>query len=127
MHDNAAARLAAQGDALARRLDRTGERIDELQRELAEERVTWRSDDELYSVAVDGNGRLLDLDIAARALHSAHASRIGRGIVEAIGSARAAAVEVGRRRWKEEFGSTSMLDGLLPEPEESDDDRPRKK
>lgn len=112
--------ITARVGEIADRLDRTGERIDELKRELAEERVSWRSDDELYAIAVDGNGRLLDLEIAPQALVDAHLDRIGPHIVAAIGAARSAAVAVGRQRWEEEFGSTTMLDGLLPEIDEPD-------
>lgn len=115
MYDDGTARIAARGEELASRLDRTGERIEELQRELADERVAWRSEDGLYHVAVDGNGRLLDLDIAAPALRSPHPERIGPAVVAAVGAARRAAVELARQRWKEEFGSTTMLDSMLPE------------
>lgn len=120
MHDDAATRLAASGGEIADRLDRTGERIDELRRRLAEERMTWQSEDELYAVEVDGNGQLLDLHIAPRALGGAHLERIGANVVAAIDAARSVAVAVSRQRWGQEFGTTTMLDGLLPEVNESD-------
>ncbi|MQA87888.1 MAG: hypothetical protein GEV03_25500 [Streptosporangiales bacterium] len=121
MYHNGTARIAAQGEELASRLDRTSDRIEELQRELAGKRVAWRSEDGLYRVAVDGNGRLLDLDIEPLAIRSAHPEKVGPAVVAAVIAARRAAVEVARLRWQEEFGSTTILDSMLPESDEPGD------
>ncbi|MET8997099.1 YbaB/EbfC family nucleoid-associated protein [Amycolatopsis sp. NPDC004169] len=63
----------------------------ELDTKLAAARYTARSGDQLVTAVVTGQGKLLDLRIEDRALHGAHAQRLGLSIVEAVRGARAAA------------------------------------
>lgn len=72
------------------------EEFERLAAEQAEERFTGRSASGLVEVEVDGNGRLVDLDVSPEALHQADPGKIGPDTIEAIASARAAATLSGR-------------------------------
>ncbi|MFJ9778766.1 YbaB/EbfC family nucleoid-associated protein [Amycolatopsis sp. NPDC101161] len=63
----------------------------ELDARLAATRHTARSSDQLVTVTVTGQEKLLDLRIDDRALHGAHVQKLGFDIVEAVRNARAAA------------------------------------
>ncbi|MGW4057780.1 YbaB/EbfC family nucleoid-associated protein [Amycolatopsis sp. NPDC004747] len=63
----------------------------ELDARLAAARHTAGSGDRLVTAVVTGQGKLLDLRIDDRALHGAHAQKLGLSIVEAVRAARAAA------------------------------------
>ncbi|WP_410598044.1 YbaB/EbfC family nucleoid-associated protein [Amycolatopsis sp. lyj-23] len=63
----------------------------ELDARLGAARHAAGSGDRLVTAVVTGQGKLLDLRIEDRALHGAHAQRVGLSIVEAIRAARAAA------------------------------------
>src|SRR4051794_5770106 len=63
----------------------------ELDAQLAATRHTARSSDQLVTVTVTGQEKLLDLRIDDRALHGAHAQKLGLSIVEAVRNARTAA------------------------------------
>lgn len=63
----------------------------ELDARLAAARHTARSGDQLVTAVVTGQGKLLDLRIDDRALHGAHAQKLGLSIVEAVRAARATA------------------------------------
>jgi DNA-binding protein YbaB len=60
----------------------------ELDARLAAARHSGSSADQLVTAVVTGQGKLLDLRIEDRALHGAHAQKLGLGIVEAVRNAR---------------------------------------
>jgi DNA-binding protein YbaB len=63
----------------------------ELDTQLAATRHTAHSGDHLVTVTVTGQEKLVDLRIDDRALHGAHAQKLGLSIVEAVRNARTAA------------------------------------
>lgn len=64
------------------------QQADELDARLAIARHTARSADQLVTAVVSGQGKLVDLRVDDRALHGAHAQKLGLGIVEAVRNAR---------------------------------------
>src|SRR5690349_18733822 len=60
----------------------------ELDARLAAARHAGRSADQLVTAVVTGQGKLVDLRIEDRALHGAHAQKLGLGVVEAVRNAR---------------------------------------
>ena len=66
----------------------------ELDAELARARYTGKSKDELATAVVTGQGNLIDLKIADRAIRGAHPEEIGPAVVEAVAAARRAASQV---------------------------------
>lgn len=79
----------------------------ELDAQLAAARHTAHSGDQLVTAVVTGQGRLLDLRIEDRALHGAHAQRLGLSIVEAVRGARAAASAAALPQLNTLFGKQS--------------------
>ncbi|WP_236004777.1 YbaB/EbfC family nucleoid-associated protein [Amycolatopsis pittospori] len=77
--------------------------FERLAAEHAEERFTGRSDSGLVEAEVDGNGRLIDLDVSPDALRQAYPQNIGPDTIEAIAAARAAAGAAGREKAAELF------------------------
>ena len=72
--------------------------VGRLAAEQAEARFTGRSDSGLVEAEVDGNGRLVDLDVSTEALRQADPRAIGPDTIEAIVAARAAAALSGREK-----------------------------
>lgn len=94
--------LADDVEAL-RKLEDKLARLARLEEFLAKQRSTGVSEDGTVRATVDGNGKVLDLDISAEALLHPHPQRLGRQILSGVSNARVTAGEATRRHWKSFF------------------------
>lgn len=93
-----------EAEKVERELQAKRYQIEELEEELAEQRITAATNDRTITVVVDGNGRVVDLSITTEALRSHHRELIGSRIVSVVQQARLQAVQAGSETVKARFG-----------------------
>lgn len=90
------------------------QRLRELHTELVEQRFTGRSTNRAATAVVDGNGRLVDLDIDDAALRGGKPQTVGPAVLAAIADARSSAAATSQQRIHEVLGLTAEQPPAAP-------------